>query len=69
MNFSTKLFTLRLSRNITRQYLAEKIGFSVNSIRCWEAGKSSPGYYAIIELCRFFQISADQLLELNEVQK
>ena len=69
MNFSGKLFSLRTSREISQQALAEGIDFSFRAVQSWERGEACPGYHAIIALCRFFKISADELLELNEAQK
>lgn len=69
MNFSSKLVSLRISRGISQQHLAKEIDFSSRAVQSWEKGITLPGYHAIVALCRFFKISADELLELNEVQK
>lgn len=63
--FSDILKTLRNQKNISQPQLAKEIGVSSGNISDWETGRSKPGYVALTALSRFFEVSADYLLELN----
>jgi transcriptional regulator with XRE-family HTH domain len=63
--FSSLLKELRSKNRITQSELAKNIGVSTGNVSDWESGRSKPGYTALSELSRFFEVSADYLLELN----
>jgi transcriptional regulator with XRE-family HTH domain len=64
--FSELLKRLRSQKGVTQPQLAEAIGVSKGNVGDWETGKSKPGYQAIVALARYFDVSADYLLELNQ---
>ena len=60
-----KLIEIRKMKNISQKELAEKINVSPGNIGDWERGRANPGAEAIIKLCNFYEISADELLGLT----
>lgn len=67
--FSTLLKQLRAQKGLTQSQLARKAHVSPGNVGDWETGKSKPGYNALAELARIFEVSADYLLELNHETK
>lgn len=63
--FSELIKTLRTQRGVSQTRLAKEIGVSAGNIGDWEIGRSKPGYAALAALSRFFEVSADYLLELD----
>lgn len=63
--FSDLLKSLREQRHISQTQLAKEIEVSAGNISDWETGRSKPGYVALSALARFFEVSADYLLELD----
>ena len=63
--FSELVKSLRTQRGISQTQLAKEIGVSAGNIGDWEIGRSKPGYAALASLSRFFEASADYLLELD----
>lgn len=66
MKFSIILKELRTQQNLTHKELAEKIGYSKAIIGFWESGKKEPTARAIIALAKFFEVSADYLLGIED---
>lgn len=64
--FADILKSLRNQRNISQPQLAKEIGVSPGNVSDWETGRSKPGYIALSALSRFFDVSADYLLELDD---
>lgn len=54
---------LRARSGMSQGRLANEIGVSAGNISDWEAGKTKPGYAALIALARYFKVPADYLLE------
>jgi len=63
--FSSILKELRTLKGISQIKLSKAIGVSAGNISDWESGRSKPGYSALVEIARFFEVSADYLLELQ----
>lgn len=64
--FSEILKDLRSKSGISQGQLAKSVGVSPGNVSDWEVGKTKPGYVALAALARFFGVSADYLLELDE---
>ena len=63
MNFGQNLQFLRKMHNdMTQEELAEKMGVSRQTISKWELGENYPEIDKIIELCKYFSCSMDQLI-------
>lgn len=56
-----RLRSLRISRKISRQQLAEQIGISFYTVGRWERGEAFPSLKWLEKLCIFFGMSADEL--------
>ena len=63
--FSDIIKSLRAQKGISQTQLAKEIGVSPGNIGDWEIGRSKPGYLALSAIARFFEVSADYLLELE----
>ena len=63
-DFSEHLRTLRTERNISQKQLASILSYSRETVVAWERGRKLPSYDAIIEICQYFDVSADWLLGL-----
>lgn len=57
---------LRAENNVTQKQLAEAINTNIKSIVRWESGQIEPSAYYIAKLAKFFHVSADYLLGLED---
>lgn len=64
--FGDRLLDLRTQKNIGQNKLAEMLQLSNASISYWENAKQEPSASAIYKLSRFFDVSADYLLGLED---
>ena len=62
MEFSEKLQTLRKSRGLTQEELAEALFVSRTAVSKWESGRGYPSIDSLKEISRFFAVSIDELL-------
>lgn len=63
--FSELLKELRANKHLSQGQLAKAVGVSPGNVSDWEGGKTKPGYAALSALARYFEVSADYLLELD----
>jgi len=63
MEFAEKLITLRKSRELTQEQLAEQLNVSRQSISKWESGQVIPEVEKIVELSKVFDVTVDYLLK------
>jgi len=63
--FSQNLKELRLEKNLTQVQLAKETGLSQTAIANWENEKRIPNINAIIIFAKFFNVTADYLLGLE----
>lgn len=69
MDFSEKILSLRKSRGLTQEQLAEKLNVSRQSVSKWESGQAIPELETIVALCRVFDITTDYLLKPSEMDE
>lgn len=69
MEFAEKITTLRKSRDLTQEQLAERLGVSRQSVSKWENGSVIPDVEKIIELSRIFDVTLDYLLKPSEIDE
>lgn len=55
------IHTLRLMRGFTQQDVSNRVGKSVNAVSSWELGNTSPPVSDIIELCKMFDVTPNQI--------
>ena len=65
-SFSTNLKNLRVKRGIKQTDIAEFLGVQPRAIRFYESGEREPNIENIIKLCKFFNVTSDFLLGLDE---
>lgn len=63
---SQRLKELRLEKKLTQKQLADILKTNNSSVCDWERGRTEPSVYYIIEICKYFQVSADYLLGLED---
>ena len=63
--FSTRLKELRMELNISQQSLAKEIGVTQKAIDFWEKDINEPKASYIIKLAKFFKVSTDYLLGIE----
>jgi len=57
---------LRTERKLTQVQLAEGMGCSQASVANWENGQIRPTWESVVALARFFDVSSDYLLGLED---
>ena len=62
MNIGEKLLELRKTKNMTQDYVAEKLNVSRQSVSKWETNQSTPDFDKIVPLCELYEISPNELL-------
>ena len=66
LNFGEKLSELRKDKGLSVIELSKEIGFSKSVIYFWENGQREPTANAILVLSKFFNVSTDYLLGLED---
>ena len=69
MDFSEKLLTMRKSRNLTQEQLAEQLDVSRQTISKWESGQAMPELDKIVALSNLFDVTVDYLLKPSEIDE
>ncbi len=64
--FAERLKELRLEKGLTQDQLSEKTLISQGAISNYELDRRSPTIDIIIILCKFFEVSADYLIGLED---
>ena len=57
---------LRESQEMSQYELARALQVSQSAIAKWKLGKTEPTSSALVSIARFFNVSADYLLELED---
>lgn len=60
---------LRLERGLTQEEMAAHLGISFQSVSKWERNDGYPDITMLPALARYFQITIDELLGVNEIEK
>ncbi len=60
--FGERLKELRTGKRITQKQLAAVVNVSGNTIYAWENDKQEPSLTALVQLCDYFEVTADYLL-------
>lgn len=56
---------LRLENKLTQEEIAKELNISIQSIHKWEQNKCFPDAFNLIKICKFYNVSSDYLLGLN----
>lgn len=57
---------MRLEKGLTQKQLANEIGNAQSAIVYWEANKQEPTISALKKICKYFDVSADYLIGLED---
>jgi len=60
-----KIKILREKKGITQSELAANLGITRSAVNAWEMGVTVPSTQYVVELAKFFNVSADYLLGLS----
>lgn len=63
-----KIRTLRKSRNISQEILAQYLGVSFQAVSKWENGSAMPDVAMIPAIASFFEVSTDELFDYNTIE-
>lgn len=65
MNLCERLKELRFERRLKQSEVAEKLGISVSCYGGYEQGYREPDLKTLIKISKFFEVSTDYLLGLE----
>ena len=66
MTYGERIKELRMSREISQKEVADAIGVDVSSISYWERDIYEPKATYIVKLAKFFSVTSDYLLCLED---
>jgi transcriptional regulator with XRE-family HTH domain len=69
VSLSERIKTLRKTKDMTQEQLAEYMGVSPQAVSRWETGATSPDISALPQLADLFSISIDELLGYDDVER
>ncbi len=64
-----KIAELRKEYGLSQKQLAEKLNMSRTGLASWEQGLAEPSIEALKKICVVFNISADELLEIETAEE
>ena len=64
--FAERLKLLRTEKGLSQSQLAKETGLSQAAINYWEACERQPSAQAVITLAKYFNVSTDYLLGLED---
>lgn len=67
--FGERLKDLRKSNNLSQEELASQFKVQKSSISNWETNKSTPSFELLKEISKYFNVSTDFLLGIDESDK
>ena len=66
MKISKRILELRKERNLSQAVLGKAIGVNARAISYWETGVNEPKASYIYEMAKFFGVTSDYLLGLED---
>ena len=63
---SERIKLLREQNNMTQSALARELGVTRSAVNAWEMGISVPSTSLVADIARFFHVSADYLLGIQQ---
>ena len=67
--FASRLSQLRSERQMSQTQLAARLQITQGLLSHYENGRREPGLAFIVQVCQFFDISADYLLGLSDTPR
>ena len=68
LKLGEKIRTLRKSKNISQEVLANYLGVSFQAVSKWEKGETLPDVTLIPAIACFFEVSTDELFDFNRLE-
>lgn len=69
MSFGKTIKKLHRDREMTQEQLAEILSISPQAVSRWETDMAMPDISLIAPLCNLFNVTSDELLEIDLAQK
>lgn len=66
MDIGDKIKQLRTERNLTQEELAAKLAIARSTLACYETNKNQVSNEFLVALAKFFQVTTDYLLGLED---
>ena len=66
MNMKEKLKRLRKEKGVSQKVVATAIGVTLSAYSNYEQGLREPSNQILINLCKYYEVSADYLLGIEE---
>ena len=63
--FVERLKELRFERGLSKEQVSKDTGLSRSAISLWEAGKRVPNAEAVVVLAKYFEVTTDFLLGVD----
>lgn len=67
LNIGENIKSLRKQKDITQEQLAEMLGVSCQSVSRWESGVCYPDMELLPQLAKFFEITVDKILGVDDI--
>ncbi len=64
--FAERFKELRIEKNLSQEDISKALNYKQSGISKWEKGKTEPPYDILIEIVKFFGVTADYLLGLED---
>ena len=65
-NMNERLKLLRKQKGVSQKVVAEAIGVTLSAYSNYEQGLREPSNQILINLCKYYEVSADYLLGLED---
>ena len=65
-DFGNRIKSLRLSRSMTQEQLAQKLGVSAQAVSKWESGTNMPDILMLPDLSVIFGVTIDELFAMTD---
>ena len=65
--FAIRLKYLRTKNGLSQLHLAQEINATKQNISDWETGKSETSFEMLVKVAKFFNVSTDYLLGLEDL--
>lgn len=69
ISLSNKLKELRKAKNVSQEKFAEFLGVSFQTVSKWENNVTSPDILLLPEIARYFGITVDELLQVEQIDE
>lgn len=64
--FASKFKELREEKGLSQVELAKELGFTQSAIAKWESGDRNPSLDLLVTIARYFKVTTDYLLGLED---